>query len=80
MCVQIILPRMSDSFEILVTIEYSEENDDTDVVIRYSGEAFDPLQTNNELSLLLAKKSAEKIIYSFDDKEDLPNRVDAQIH
>ena len=80
MCVQIILPRMSDSFEILVTIEYSEENDDTDVVIRYSGEAFDPLQTNNELSLLLAKKSAENIIYSFDDKEDLPNRVDAQIH
>ena len=80
MCVQIILPRMSDSFEILVTIEYSEDNDDTDVVIRYSGEAFDPLQTNNELSLLLAKKSAENIIYSFDDKEDLPNRVDAQIH
>ena len=59
MCVQILLPQMQGDFEILVTIEYSEEKDDADVVIRYSGDAFDPLHTDNELSLLLAQKAAE---------------------
>ena len=80
MCVQIVLPKLRDSFEMLVTIEYSEELDDADVVIRYSGEAFDPTKTDNDLSLLLAKKATESIHYHFDAEETLPNRVDAQIH
>ena len=80
MCVQIILPRMADSFELSVTIEYSEEKDDADVVVRYNGEAFDPRQTTNELSLLLAKKATETIGYRFDPEQNLCNRVDAQIH
>ena len=80
MCVQIILPQMKDLFELLVTIEYSEDKDDADVVIRYGGAAFDPTQTDNDLSLLLAKKSTESITYSFDPEQSLCNRVDAQIH
>jgi polar amino acid transport system ATP-binding protein len=79
MCVQIILPQMKDSFEMLVTIEYSEELNDADVVIRYNGKSFDPMQTENDLSLLLAKKVTESISYSFDAEQVLPNRVDAQI-
>ena len=79
MCVQIILPQLKDSFEMFVTIEYSEENDDADVMIRYDGKAFDPTQTDNELSLILAKKATEHITYSFDGEQTLCNRVDAQI-
>ena len=79
MCVQIILPKLQESFEMLVTIEYSEEKDDADVVIRYTGESFDPWQTDNDLSLLLAKKATESILYSFDSEQALSNRVDAQI-
>ena len=79
MCVQIILPQMKDEFELLVTIEYSEEENDADVVIRYSGDAFDPMQTNNDLPLLLARKAAESIEYRTDGDAALPNRVDAQI-
>ena len=79
MCVQIVLPQLKSPFEILVTIEYSEEKDDADVVIRYSGTAFDPTKTNNDLSFLLAKKATESIVYSFDGERKLPNRVDAQI-
>ena len=63
MCVQIILPQMKAPFEALVTIEYSEEKDNADVVVRYSGESFDPLQTDNELSLLIAK-NATKILFT----------------
>ena len=80
MCVQIILPQLKDDFEMLVTIEYSEEHDDADVVIRYSGEAFDPRSTDNDLSLLLAKKATENIAYHYDSAQKLGNRVDAQIH
>ena len=80
MCVQIILPQMTDPFKILVTIEYSEELDDADVVIQYSGEVFDPLHTDNGLSLVLAKKATENIIYSYDPEQPLSNRVEAQIN
>ena len=79
MCMQIILPQMSSDFEILITIEYSEEKDDADVVIRYSGAALDPTKTDNALALLLAKKATESIVYSFDGEQTLCNRVDAQI-
>ena len=79
MCVQIILPQMKAPFETLVTIEYSEEKDNADVVVRYSGESFDPLQTDNELSLLMAKNATENIVYSYDSERALCNRVDAQI-
>ena len=79
MCVQVVLPQMISPFEMLVTIEYSEEQDDADVVLRYGGAAFDPMKTDNELSLLLAKKATENIVYSFDREQVLCNRVDAQI-
>ena len=80
MCLQILLPQMKDNFEIRITIEYSEEMDDADVVVRYTGESLDPMGTDNALSLMLAKKATENISYSFDPTQDLPNRVDAQIH
>lgn len=79
MCVQIILPQMPSDLEIIVTIEYSEEKDDADVVLRYNGTAFDPNMTDNSLALLLAKKATESFIYSFDGDQKLCNRVDAQI-
>jgi hypothetical protein len=80
MCVQIILPKMTNPFEIFVTIEYSEEKDDADVLIRYNGENFNPLLTENKLSLLLAKKATEDISHSFDPEQKLCNLVKAQIH
>ena len=78
MCVQIILPKMKDLFEILVTIEYSEEKDE--VVVRYSGENLNPLNTDNELSLILAKKATEDIVHGYNSEEKLPNIIKAKIH
>ena len=79
MCVQIILPQMSNPFEMLITIEYSEEKDEADVVIRYNGNGFDPLQTENDLSLLLAQKATENIVYQAEPENALHNRVTAEI-
>ena len=80
MCLQIILPKMKESFEMLVAIEYSEEKDDADIVIRYSGEAFDPTQTENELSMLLAARVTENISYRYVPGEKTGNIVEAQIN
>ena len=79
MCVQIILPQMQNTFKMSITIEYSEEKDSADVVIRYSGESFDPMQTDNELSLLLAQKAAENIVWRTEADGELQNRTDARI-
>ena len=79
MCVQILLPQMKDTFDMLVTIEYSEENDEAVVVIRYSGEALDPTKTDNELSLLLAKKATTEITYSYAPEEKRGNTVKARL-
>ena len=79
MCVQIILPQLDDPFSVLLTIEYSEEQDRAEVVIRYSGDRFDPTQTENELSLLLARKAAEEIVYREDPNGELQNMVKARI-
>ena len=78
-CVQIILPQLKDSFEMLVTIEYSEKHNNTDVIIRYDGEVFDPTQTDNKLSLLLAKKATAEIVYQYNPEQKLSNMVSAQI-
>ena len=79
MCVQILLPQMKDTFDMLVTIEYSEENDEAVVVIRYGGEALDPTKTDNELSLLLAKKATAEIVYHYDAAEKMGNTVKARM-
>ena len=79
MCVQVLLPQMKDPLDMLVTIEYSEEKDEADVVIRYGGEALDPMQTDNELSLLLAKKATAEITYSYAPEEKRGNTVKARL-
>ena len=79
MCVQILLSQIDNRFEMLITLEYSEEKDEANVVIRYNGNGFDPLQTENELSLLLAKKATESIVYQAEPENTLYNRVSAEI-
>lgn len=79
MCVQIVLPSLAGNFEMLATVEYSEERDEARVLVEYSGERFDPTATDNEISLMLAKKAACEIAYTYDPEKDLPNKVDANI-
>ena len=67
------------SFEMLVTVEYSEEQNDADVVIRYDGKSFDPCTTDNDLSLTLAKKASAEIVYQYAPDQKLGNIVKAQI-
>lgn len=79
MCVQIILPRLDSDFKVQLAIEYSEENDDTDVVIKYRGANFNPLLSDNESALILARNASPDIKYSYHAKEAVPNVIIARI-
>lgn len=79
MCVQIIMPQMKDKFDILVSVEFSEAKDETEVVIRYDGDKFNPLDTNNDLSLLLAKNATKHIEYASLEEGNFTNKLVALI-
>ena len=54
---------------------------ESEIIVESEGSSeFDPIQTDSDLSLLLAKKATESILYSYDPEQALGNRVDAQIH
>ena len=79
MCVQILLPSLSDDFRLLVSLEYSAEEDTAAMQLKYSGIPFDPMSTDNTLSLTLAKNAASEIIYSPIDQQPYTNQVNAKI-
>lgn len=78
MCMQLILPKLPEEFLMSVHVEYAEENDEAHVTIRYSGVPFNPLESDNELALVLAEKAAE-IIYAEEKGEKFTNTVRAKI-
>lgn len=79
MCVQVILPVLNEQIKIAVTIEHSEDEEETSVIIQYNGNPFNPMTSTNELSLLLAKNSAKEITYTHTVEKDYPNTVVAKI-
>lgn len=75
MCMQLILPRLDDPFEIKVDIEYSEEKEAATIDIRYSGEPFDPMNTDRAISKAMAQNAAHDILYSVTESDELRNKV-----
>ena len=60
-CMQIVLPKLDDSFKLNVAVEYSAENETVNMVIKYTGEEFNPNDIENVLSLKLARNVTESI-------------------
>jgi polar amino acid transport system ATP-binding protein len=71
---QILLPRYPDP-DIHVAVEYSMQDDSTEITFTYGGEKFDIRDTDNELSLSMVENSAEKIEYSCREGEAPANEV-----
>ena len=79
LCVQIILPELPDSFAMSVTAEYSQEDDSVCVQIEYSGKPFNPMDSDNILSIKLAQNAAESIEYSQCSNDEFTNMIIAKI-
>lgn len=75
---QILLPRMPE-LRIRIVIEHAAQESGTTVTITYSGEAFDPRSSDNELSLKVMESAAEEIAYSFDPAAAEGNTVRIRI-
>ena len=78
-CVQIILPQLPEHFKMNVMVEYSPKEDVAEVKIKYDGGQFDPMTSDNELSLQIVDNIAESIEYSAISSEEYTNFVSIKI-
>ena len=65
--------------KIHITVEYSQQDHNSLVIVTYAGEAFDIRDTDNELSLSVLKNAAGDIAYFYTEGEKEPNRVEIRI-
>jgi polar amino acid transport system ATP-binding protein len=75
---QMLIPALEQP-DIRMTIEYSEETGKVKTVIRYGGGPFDITQSEDELSLLVLKSTAEQIHYEWKEGDQRGNRLTAVI-
>jgi len=71
---QLLLPRLPETPCILWNVEYDPKEEAAAVSVRYNGEPFDVMESDNELSLQIVRGCAENIRYEREDG-DLANRL-----
>lgn len=78
-CTQIILPKLREEFALNVVIEYSSEEKTVKMQIKYTGKVFNPCDTDNLLSLTIARNSAKTIEHKEIDDGEFTNLVVVEI-
>ena len=79
LCVQIILPELSDDFKLHIAVEYSQDEEAITMQIKYDGVHLNPMNSDNLLSLKIAENAAQSIEYKEIDTDDFTNLVIAKI-
>ena len=79
LAVQIILPQFSEKFIMDVVVDYSQDEDVVTMMIKYDGKGFNPMDSENLLSLKLAQNAAKSIEYSYHADEESGNLVIIEI-
>ena len=75
---QMLIPALEQP-DIRMTIEYSEETGKVKTVIRYGGGPFDITRSEDDLSLLVLKSTAEQLQYEWREGDQRGNRLTAVI-
>lgn len=73
--VQMILAQLPEQFSLLVTAEYSQADDATTLLMKYTGEHFNPQDSPNVLSLKIAQNAAKTIAYTKIQEEEFTNQL-----
>ena len=73
LCMQIILPKLEDNFKFYLAIEYSADDENVNMQIKYTGEILNPLESDNELSLKLLEGITESIVHNKNDDGEYTN-------
>lgn len=79
LCVQILLPTFEEAFSLHVAVSYAQKEDRVTLQVRYSGRTFDPMDSDNILSVKLAQNAAEQIQYSPISDSEYTNLVIVEI-
>ena len=79
LCVQVILPELSDDFKLHIAVEYSQDEEAVTMQIKYDGVHLNPMNSDNLLSLKIAENAAQSIEYKEIDTDDFTNLVIAKI-
>jgi polar amino acid transport system ATP-binding protein len=74
-----ILSEVLKKTPLLMSIEYSESNEEAVITVEYDGERFDPADSENSLSYNMLKGSIKDLSYNYDAGADHPNIVKAII-
>ncbi len=64
LCMQILMPTFGDAFKLRILVEYAAEGDSATMQICYDGPAFDPMESDEILSVKLIRNAAEQIDYA----------------
>ena len=64
LCMQILLPSFGEEFSLHVAVSYAQQEDRVTLKLCYSGRPFNPMESDNILSVKLAQNTAEQIQYS----------------
>ena len=76
LCVQSLIPRFGKQFKLNVVVEYSNENGNVDLSLRYDGNLFNPLTDGDELSVMIVKGACDSSAYqAVDGREGYTNEV-----
>ncbi len=75
LCVQILLPTFPDAFRMCVEVEYSTERNTAKLQVKYDGVAFDPMTSDNFLSITMIENMAKKITYKEIDEGGYKNQI-----
>ncbi len=79
LCVQIVIPEFKKDFIMNVTAEYSQEDDSILLEIRYDGKTFNPMDSDNILSIKLAQNASESIEHAEISEDGFTNLITAKI-
>ena len=64
-----------DHAPVLITIEHSEEDDDTEITATYGGERFDPAESGDGFSYEVLRSTVKSLSYRYDPEAQRANMV-----
>lgn len=75
LCVQILLPELAEQFKLNVMLEYSQSEESIRMQVKYDGKSYNPLESDNILSIKIAQNAAESIKYNQIDDDGCTNLI-----
>ncbi len=75
LCVQILMPEFTNDFGMNILIEYPTGSDTALMQVKYNGKAFNPMKSENNLSVKLIEALCESIDYETADGAEYTNSI-----